>query len=321
VDPGTSIVAHTADREPGPWTADAMRAARPAPVPRPRAVAGAEAGPVTVGQPGSLAGSLPDGDSGPTEGDPADTADVGAHGGWTYPTPFDRYEVFPNYGAYPYRTVGKLFFTRIGIRFSCSAASIGGAAVWTAGHCVSDGAGELSSNVVFVPQRHKGSNPKGQFRCSRVLTTSEWHLAANLRRDMGIADNCRRADGRTVTQVVGSLGFAWNQPASDEHYVALGYPEEGEFTGETMQQCSSSYGHVDEQQVSGTGPLPFAIGCDQTGGASGGPWIENFGKLVGAQSNLLNGNVSYRYTSPDQPLELYSPYFDDAAKALYDAAQ
>jgi hypothetical protein len=60
-------------------------------------------------------------------------------------------------------------------------------------------------------------------------------------------------------------------------------------------------------------PETIGIGCDMTGGSSGGPWIVDWGT-----NNYLNSNVSYGYIGvPDQ---FYGPYFGDAAQALYDAA-
>jgi V8-like Glu-specific endopeptidase len=314
-----SLVSQANARAAASWTARRMRAAEPMPLPRPTTDPAADSAPPRVGEPGVVQGTLPSGSSRAVSGPPVTGPEPTSHGGWTYPTPFDRHEVFPRYSAYPYKTVGKLFFRQNGQDFVCSAASIGGGAIWTAGHCVSDGASTFSTNVVFVPQRHNFTNPVGRFRCTRVMTTEEWHLSENLRRDIGVADNCQRADGRTVTQVVGSLGFAWNQKAADEHYADLGYPAAESFTGESMQQCSSSFGHFDSLGVGGTGPLPFAIGCDQTAGTSGGPLIQNFGKVVGGRRNLLAGNNSYRYLNPHQPLEIYSPYFDDVAKSLFDS--
>lgn len=61
----------------------------------------------------------------------------------------------------------------------------------------------------------------------------------------------------------------------------------------------------------GCSPDPIGIGCDMTGGCSGGPWIWQFG--VG---NYLNGDNSYRRSG--KPQELYSPYFGKYAKSLWD---
>ena len=53
----------------------------------------------------------------------------------------------------------------------------------------------------------------------------------------------------------------------------------------------------------------MAIGCDMTGGASGGGWV------VG---NAVHSVVSYGYG--DQPNVIYGPYQSTEARALFDAA-
>ena len=242
-------------------------------------------------------------------------------GGFTYPTPFDRYNVYPNRTALPYRQVGKLFFTQNGLNYVCSATSIGGRGIFTAGHCVSDGTSTFSTNVVFVPQRNNGSSPQGMFACNELWVATEWHVNGNLRRDLGSADGCvRTSDGALLHNVVGAMGLAINRVNSDEHFNSFGYPAAAPFNGERMVQCQSSFGHVDTLGIGGTGPLPFAIGCDMTGGSSGGPWVININGTAGASNNLLNGVNSYKYVSPSQPLEMYSPYFDSLAQSVYDAS-
>jgi hypothetical protein len=49
------------------------------------------------------------------------------------------------------------------------------------------------------------------------------------------------------------------------------------------------------------------------GGPRGGPFLINFSG-VGGLTNLINGQVTYRYTGPNPPenLKLFSPYFGDA---------
>jgi hypothetical protein len=53
----------------------------------------------------------------------------------------------------------------------------------------------------------------------------------------------------------------------------------------------------------------MGIGCDMTGGSSGGGWI------VG---NDLYSENSYGYGN--QPNVMYGPYLDDTAQAVYNAA-
>ncbi len=61
----------------------------------------------------------------------------------------------------------------------------------------------------------------------------------------------------------------------------------------------------------GCSPKPVGIGCDMTGGCSGGPWVWQFGT-----KNYLNGNNSYRNSSKTK--EIFSPYFGKHAKSLWD---
>jgi hypothetical protein len=58
----------------------------------------------------------------------------------------------------------------------------------------------------------------------------------------------------------------------------------------------------------------MGIGCDLTGGSSGGPWITKFSGASGS-ANYLNGHNSYRYTS--HPQEMFSPYFGSQAQSLW----
>ena len=67
--------------------------------------------------------------------------------------------------------------------------------------------------------------------------------------------------------------------------------------------------------LGGPGPAPQAIGCDLTGGSSGGPWIMKFSGGAGA-TNYVNGDNSHRRST--NPLEMFSPHYDDQAKTLRD---
>ena len=61
-------------------------------------------------------------------------------------------------------------------------------------------------------------------------------------------------------------------------------------------------------------PPTIAIGCDMTGGSSGGGWIVNMKDGLGT---LVSVN-SYGYFS--QPDAMYGPYQGNAAERLYDQA-
>ena len=241
--------------------------------------------------------------------------------GYNYPPPFARYQNFDSYQVYPYSTVGVLFFKQAGISYRCSAASIGNNGIWTAGHCIHKGDGKLdsegnvidqgtwSTEVYFVPAYQNGNTPYGVWSAFELWITPEWFASQDLRYDMGgVVLNTN--GGKMISEVVGSLGFAFNMDNS-LHWMNIAYPSAPPFNGSTQQICAGSFAYAD---TSISDPSPVAMGCDMTSGSSGGPWILNFGGSASSQ-NYLNGNNSYRYGS--HPEELFSPDFDSDAKSLW----
>ena len=236
-------------------------------------------------------------------------------GGYDYPGPYTRHEVLcPEY--FPYTTIGKLFFEQSGNKYVCSAASIGNYAIWTAGHCVHAGnnrADGWSTRVVFVPGYKDGAAPFGQWPASFLWTRNAWYVNGipnGLCEDMGGAILFPQS-GRKISEVVGWLGFAWNWSRL-QHWHSLGYPAAPPFSGGRLIEVEASYAYT-ESSLS-CDPKPHATGNDMTGGCSGGPWIWRFGT-----GNYLNGNNSFRYNS--RPEELYTPYFGNTAKSLWDVIQ
>ena len=243
----------------------------------------------------------------------ANTMAQTAASGYNYPAPFVQFENFDSYQVYPYSTVGVLFFTQYGVDYRCSAASIGNYAIWTAGHRIHKGDNNqngLSYNVIFAPAYKNGSTPFGVWSASYITTKGSWFEYGDLRYDMAGAV-LNDWHGQTISDVVGSLGFAYNQD-SDLHWLNFGYPSSAPYDGKTQQICAAPFAYADMSMPS---PSPISMGCDMTQGSSGGSWILSFSGQVG-QTNFLNGNNSYRYSF--HPKELFSPYFGTEAKILYD---
>ncbi|MBC2694410.1 MAG: hypothetical protein HF982_03860 [Desulfobacteraceae bacterium] len=243
--------------------------------------------------------------------------------GYPYPPPYTRYENFngesaapyDKYKAFPYRTVGVLFFTQNGTDYRCTASSIGNYAIWTAGHCVSDGAGNWSTDFLFIPA-YKDGNPAvswAQWTGANAWVMSDWHNYGDLCRDMGGVVMNLNTTGKKVSYV-GWLGFAYNLE-SDQHWHGIGYPAASPFDGNKQIICASSHSSDDDPCVL-PNPSTIGTGCDQTGGCSGGPWIKDFSGEIG-ECNFLNGNFSYFYLG--YPDEIFSPYFDIGAHELYEA--
>jgi V8-like Glu-specific endopeptidase len=303
------------------WTKAEMLAAKPYPLvtrqtealPSVNALAGPD------GPAGSIAGGKP-GSAG-TESLEATTDSFTQSGvdllGYSYPPPYTRQDlrnITSPYTKWPFITIGKLFFNQNGGSYVCSASSIASSsashAIITAGPCINDGAGHWSTNMVFVPAYNNGAAPYGQwpiiYATERAFVA--WVSGGDLARDVAGAKVYNNASGQTLAQKVGWLGFAWNQ-ARVQHWWEIGYPQASPFTGAWMIACQASYAY---DSPFGSSPNPMGVGCDQTGGTSGGPWVWKIGA-----GNYVNGVNSHRRTGFSQ--EMYSPYIDGTVKtALWD---
>lgn len=308
---------------PRPWTRAEMLAAKPYPLPEVHSDgAYYPASAFKAGTPASEPGGRPEaaGTAAPAE-QAIEEALFGieptANPAFTYPFPFSRYEhLSTRYADYPYGTVGKVFFSKVGGgTFVCSASSIGNYAVITAGHCVSDGFGNFHTNWVFVPRYLNGSAPLGQWTANHLWVRSAWHTGGggnnigDFAEDIGGAV-LNKLGGFKISQRVGFLGWAANQ-ANEQVYTDIGYPAASPFNGQRMIICQTAFAKTDF--VSGV-LKTFGVGCDMTGGSSGGPLIRKFSHANGA--NFVNGVNSYKYTTPAQPLSLYSPYFGANAQSI-----
>jgi hypothetical protein len=118
--------------------------------------------------------------------------------------------------------------------------------------------------------------------------------------------------GVLLQNKVGAAGFAWNQ-ARDQQFVDFGYPQASPFNGRSMVTCLGATA-VNDTGIGGSGPAPIGIGCDMTGGASGGSWQIRWGGASGSTPGYINGHNDYKYNS--QPLAMYSPYFDTTANTI-----
>lgn len=249
-------------------------------------------------------------------GAPGEHPSAESTAGFAYPPPFNQHEVTNPYTNYPFAAIGKLFFNQLEIKsntvksYVASAASIGNNAIWTAGHCVHNGNGLAngwSTNLVFVPGYKDGAAPYGKFTMHQLFCRTNWLQHGNpggFFEDMGAAI-LNPLNGRTLSQTVGWLGFAWNFNRA-QTWTSLGYPAEAPFNGQRMFQDTATYSN--DGSVPGS-PAPEGIGCSMTGGCSGGPWVLGLGS-----TNYINAHNSYRPNN--QPLEIYSPYFGDNAHQL-----
>jgi len=254
------------------------------------------------------------------------------------PFVYTRYRLFADNVSVrttsPWRTVGKLFFTIPNQgNFQCSATSIASenlSTVWTAGHCVFTPGVGFHTNFLFIPAYHAHlfgpvEMPFGSWTALTAVTLTLWttglfeydHGALAMNRGgLGVPDY--------VNNRVGGMGFITHFPRFQNWHL-LGFPAGFQsppspgpvFDGGHVEVCNATFAVNDQPTgTPGIDPPTIGVGCDQTGGTSGGPWVMDLSGSPGI-NNLLNGNNSYRYVGcPNCNLELYGPYFSDGAYIL-----
>lgn len=310
------------------WTAERFKAARPLPMPlaapgsRRDMAPAAPAGPPASQE--SQAPTEPPGYAGqrlfsPDAPAPAITgANPGAVG--TFGAYYTSSRVFPLfYGAaerysadqaYPYRTVGILYFSVNNIPYLCSASVIQRRVVATAGHCVHSGtAAGFYDNWVFIPSYRDGVAPFKAWNWRMVAVSGTWaggggdvpNAADYAMLEFVDQPMYPNAKPSKLGNVTGWLGWRV-QSLLPNHTSKLGYPCNLDNCSKMQNVTSNSFAAVEPNNVE--------YGSDARGGSSGGPWVHNFQvQAVGGGSdsnsapNQLIGVTSYIYVSEDPKVQ------------------
>jgi V8-like Glu-specific endopeptidase len=212
---------------------------------------------------------------------------------------------------FPYKAVGKLFFTGPdGFDYVCSASVISYRLIATAGHCVHNGNGLASgwsNNFVFVPAYRNGSAPYQSWTWAEAATTGEWFsggAALPSPADYAIIrvnDVLFGSRLKKLGVVTGILG--WRTLALARNHVhMLGYPC-------NLDDCEQMH-EVTSGNFRSVAPNSVEYGSDMRGGSSGGPWIQNFGTPSDGQTGGFNtgrnevvGITSYGFVSTDPKIQ------------------
>lgn len=249
----------------------------------------------------------------------------GGGGGGGRTSDWSRYAVALSGGAYAGENLknGKVFFTLGGSNYVCSGTAVAATAgvnlVWTAGHCVTDGADDFATNFIFVPGYYKGSEPAGRWAFTMLDSTPTWEAqgANRLRGDVGAARVVNSANpGATFAATVGTRPILFGQVPTGRRLVSYGYPAAGRFDGSRQYACASPFRRWDTTALLD----PMQISCDMTGGSSGGGWfLDANANSIGDPGEPLVSVNSYGYSFEKNTM--YGPYMPAAgeAKALYDS--
>jgi hypothetical protein len=213
------------------------------------------------------------------------------------------------YTSSPTNTNGKVYFTEGNANYVCSGTALVNSVVWTAGHCVNAGPGAFHTNWMFVPAYLNGAAPYGKFTAKNLYSTPGWAGAGDFRYDLGAAAvNTSDTTRETLTKTLGGGRQLLTDGRPLANYTLYGYPAAKPFNGQTLRGCDSPFGLFDPYSAE---PKPIGVGCNMTGGSSGGAWLNSSGEVVSVNSF---GYSSYRNV-------MFGPQQGSAAADLYAAAQ
>ena len=193
--------------------------------------------------------------------------------------------------------------------------------VITAGHCVfNNETGTWMTNWSFYPGYDHGKHPRyGVWPARNLYTTSAWQRR-NDKFDIGVAVLVT-SGSQGIVDIVGAEG--WQTGATSNpgrRRVRLwGYP----LTIATIRRprnyrdlrvCEARQGRR-SQASSGSGPAPYAVGCDMLGGSSGGGWVKDYSDSQG-WGRVFSVNSS----GPDDKPLMYGPVFGRRALSVISEA-
>lgn len=243
-------------------------------------------------------------------------------------------------GGQVVKTTGKVLFSMGASYYVCSASVVQDAVadrsiVLTAGHCVYDETNnQFAAHWIFVPSWDTKSVPMDAEGLFCNSTEYGCWSAQSL-----VASNAfAQEPGFTVTAtqhdygfaVVGSGGFSGEQldviTGSQSMFTdlvseststwAFGYPAQGKYKGNDLVYCSglSSF----DSRI-GVDWSTYKLGCNMTGGSSGGPWMRDFATTgPTAGSGSVFSVTSYGYGSSKS---LYGPILNSETAAMFMAAE
>ncbi|MFL6194914.1 MAG: trypsin-like serine peptidase [Thermoanaerobaculia bacterium] len=209
--------------------------------------------------------------------------------------------------AYPYSTVGKLFFTIPGRgEFYCSASVLRQRVVLTAAQCIHSGTSSpgFYTNFRFVPAYRNGTAPFGTWDWAYVAVSSGWTTSGGVlpnAADYGmieVQDEVINGSLRRLGEVVGFLGYQ-TQKLRPNHAHLLAYTSSFD-SGERMHQVTAQAFRAASQSNA-------EYGSDMRNGSGGGPLIQDFGdnpilvKVIGVLSyfNTATGVKLQGASTPD----------------------
>jgi V8-like Glu-specific endopeptidase len=239
----------------------------------------------------------------------------------------------PTNTFYPYRASGKLFVDIGTGTATCSASLIARGVVVTAAHCVAIfGQQQFFFNWLFVPGYRNGVAPFGGWTVSRVAVLTSYLNGTDPCAVPGLV--CANdvavlllnaSGGAYPGTATGWYGFGFDgfgfTPGALTQITQIGYP--GCLDNGDLMERNDSFGFRSSSLSNNT--LIGSLMCE---GASGGPWLVNFGirpVLTGTTAgtapnpNSVVGVLSWGFVSPSPKQGGASPFTSGNILLLFNA--
>jgi hypothetical protein len=227
-------------------------------------------------------------------------------------------------GVFVVRITGKVFFRMNNRDYVCSGSLIKDdsenfAVVITAGHCVWDNStkGGFATNWSFFPSydtQYK-ANSKG-FSANRLYVRKDFSLQTSFNSTAILNDfafavidsNDSLLNPGNLPGLVDSQNFF----SKNDRAFAFGYPQASPYNGKELIYSSGLL-----STDPGMADKTWKLASNLTGGASGGPWYQNY--MSGDSVGTVGSVNSYKYTT--DPGSMYGPKFSQSTLDLLTATK
>jgi V8-like Glu-specific endopeptidase len=224
---------------------------------------------------------------------------------------------------------GKVYFEMAGSAWVCSGTAATDtradySLVLTAGHCAYDETnGAFATKWLFIPEFDSAptftcaSTTWGCWTARALVVDSGYATSGSFNTQASVNDFAfavvgggGKSGSAQLDATVGSLPVGFGGVSSGNLLYAFGYPASGKYHGNDLTYCAGAISPDSLNQN-----LTWGMGCDMTGGASGGPWLAGFNESTG--SGTLSSLNSYGYSGIKS---MYGPKFNASTQAVYNAA-
>ena len=221
-------------------------------------------------------------------------------------------------GGKPLSATGKVFFTMGAQTYVCSGSIVNDSKsdrsiVLTAGHCVFDNAtGSFATNFIYYPAFD--TTPVTDCTISRCLVATSLVAHNGFTSQSSFTTQATQYDWGFASIPESNInGYAFNSTpfTNSATSYAFGYPAGTPYGGKDLVYCAGPI-----SPDTNNGGLTWGLGCNMTGGSSGGPWFAAF------NSTNFDGSASsvnsYKYTNNSK--KMYGPKFNASTLSTFNAA-